>query len=79
MRARSGLSTGIITFAALLAAPTTFAQIIHVDREGEWSLTIYDVGGRHVRWITGGTGGSGPQQAEWDGLDAGGRRVPRGV
>jgi hypothetical protein len=43
------------------------------------TVSLYDVRGRLVRRIAQGRYGAGYQTAEWDGLDARGRRVPAGI
>jgi hypothetical protein len=46
---------------------------------GEVDLTVYDVGGRAVRRILGGTQPGGRHTVRWDGRDASGQRVAAGV
>ena len=47
--------------------------------EGAARLAIYDVAGRRVRELAGGTLAAGPHRARWDGRDAQGRRLGGGV
>ncbi len=61
-------ASGAVTFAFTLAAAA---------RVG---LVVYDAGGRRVREVLAPEAASaGPHAAEWDGRDAGGRRVGAGV
>ena len=48
-------------------------------RPGPASLRVYDIGGRLVREITRAELAAGDHRADWDGRDAGGRRVAAGV
>jgi hypothetical protein len=43
------------------------------------SLDIYDLGGRRVARLAGGTFGAGRHEAQWDGLDDSGTRVQAGL
>ncbi|RKZ19163.1 hypothetical protein DRQ50_02615, partial [bacterium] len=48
-------------------------------KAGPVSLKIYDARGRLVRTLVEQNQGAGPQRAQWDGLDDGGRGVASGV
>jgi flagellar hook assembly protein FlgD len=48
-------------------------------REGQAKVAIFDVNGRLVKTVFDGIAKEGPNQADWNGLDASGRSVSSGV
>ena len=59
---------------------TTRAEIaFEVGREGTVEVAVYDIAGRRVRRLGGGTAGAGPARLTWDGRDDAGRSLPAGV
>jgi hypothetical protein len=50
-----------------------------LSRSGKVSLAIYDLAGRKVRQLAGGSMAAGRHDLVWDGRDAAGRSVPIGV
>ncbi|MDH3198005.1 MAG: T9SS type A sorting domain-containing protein [Candidatus Krumholzibacteria bacterium] len=58
--------------------PTTTIRY-ELDAPGAVRLEVFDVSGRLVRTLAGGTRGAGPHDATWNGTDDAGRAVASGV
>jgi len=50
-----------------------------LNRAGEVSLSVFDVGGRRVARLVSGELPAGPHEVQWSGRDDAGQRVPAGV
>jgi hypothetical protein len=72
--------TGLANFAPnpLMGGATGRIQFT-MAREGQAKVAIFDVNGRLVKTVFEGTAKEGPNQADWNGLDASGRSVSSGV
>ncbi len=79
----AGASPGLLDGFSVKAGPNPFKDLVTINfavgAPAKISLTIYDVSGRRLRDLAGGTYPAGAHSLAWDGKDSKGRAVGAGI
>jgi hypothetical protein len=79
----AGVEPGLLGGLSVKASPNPFKDLVSIDfalgAPAEVALAIYDVGGRRLRDLAGGTYPAGAHSITWDGSDSEGHPVGAGI